>query len=178
MVIWGAGNSVLLTREIRFFMRKSKYILVSVSLLAAVFLLGAVPPEAYCQDSSESNDGGVVVRKNADGSVDTFDETDPAVNGGNAAPQSQGGGGGEIRYGVHGAGKPYTKKQGDGVVVRRNADGSIETYDTSETTEYFPLAGSGTTKPAPKRRAVKRKKRSSTKVTSKAAAKKPAPKKK
>ena len=176
MVIWRAGNSVLLTREIRFFMRKSKNILVSVSLLAAVVLLGAVPPEAFCQDSSVSNDGGVVVRKNADGSVDTFDETDPAVNGGNAAPQSQGGG--EVRYGVHGAGKPYTKKQGDGVVVRRNADGSIETYDTSETTEYFPLAGSGTTKPAPKRRAVKRKKRSSTKVTSKTAVKKPAPKKK
>ncbi len=162
-------------------MRKSNNILVSVSLVAAFALLGVLPPDACGQDSSTSNDGGVVVRKNADGSVDTFDATDPAASGSGATPQSQGGGGGggEIRYGVHGEGKPYTKKHGDGVVVRRNADGTIETYDTSETTEYFPLAGSGSTKPADKKkRSVKRKRSSAARTTSKTAAKKPAPKKK
>lgn len=158
-------------------MRKSNKILVSVSLVAAFALLGVLPPDACGQDSSTSNDGGVVVRKNADGSVDTFDATDPAASGSGATPQSQGGGG-EIRYGVHGEGKPYTKKHGDGVVVRRNADGTIETYDTSETTEYFPLAGSGSTKPAKKKRSVKRKRSSTARTTSKTAAKKPAPKKK
>ncbi|MBI1269365.1 hypothetical protein GC174_02930 [bacterium] len=158
-------------------MRKSNIILVSVSFVAAFALLGVLPPDACCQDSSTSNDGGVVVRKNADGSVDTFDATDPAASGSGATPQSQGGGG-EIRYGVHGEGKPYTKKHGDGVVVRRNADGTIETYDTSETTEYFPLAGAGSTKPAKKKRPVKRKRSSTTRTTSKTAAKKPAPKKK
>ncbi|HEY9785197.1 MAG TPA: hypothetical protein V6D17_07330 [Candidatus Obscuribacterales bacterium] len=56
--------------------------------------------------------GGVVVRKNADGSIETYDADAPAAS--RSTRQSG-----------------ITKHPG-GVVVKKNADGSIETYDSED----------------------------------------------
>lgn len=121
-------------------------------------LIGFGPGFCLAQDSSVSSDGGVVVRKNADGSIDTFDSSDPGAPGsGGSAGSSTGSG--KLIYGVHGQGKPYTRKHNDGVVVRRNADGSIETFDTTST----PVPLYGSSKPKKRYRKKSRRRYKSTK---------------
>ncbi len=145
-----ASLRITIFNPIGFFMRFNTC--VSRRLLFTGVFFGALiawAPLSNCmaQDSSVSDDGGVVVRKNADGSIDTFDVADPAAPGNSSSSSSSapaattGAAAGKPIYGVHGAGKPYTRKHGDGVVVRRNADGSIETFDT--TSSPTPLYGSG-----------------------------------
>lgn len=85
----------------------------SFSCLAIVLLLNGmflIPP-AYSQ-----NYGDVTVKKNSDGSIETYDSSDSAA----PAPRRS------SRSGY----KRSTQKYNDGVVVRKNADGSIETFDT------------------------------------------------
>lgn len=100
-------------------------------LAAAVLVLAAVTgAPAHAQGYAD----GVTVRRNADGSIETYDsENLPAA----PAPPRK-------------AARPGTRTI-DGVRVRRNADGSIETFD----------AGSpGPAKPAGKRRPAASKPRS------------------
>lgn len=140
-------------------------------LLAAgasvLFAFATVKPSS----AQDSNHGDVVVRKNPDGSISTYDTSDPAVNSS---------GSGQVQVGVHGANKPYTRKHSDGVVVRRNPDGSIETFSPEEVSSYTP-APAARSKKSTKRRSRKSKRRrykktaKQKKVSTKA---KPAPKNK
>lgn len=63
--------------------------------------------------------GDVTVKKNPDGSIETYDSSDGSA----AAPR------GRSRSSY----KRSTQKYKDGVVVRKNADGSIETFDSGFT---------------------------------------------
>ncbi len=60
--------------------------------------------------------GDVTVKKNPDGSIETYDSSDSA----SVAPRRQ----------SRTSNKKSTQKYNDGVVVRKNADGSIETFDS------------------------------------------------
>ncbi len=62
--------------------------------------------------------GDVTVRKNPDGSIETFDSfaSSPATS----------------RRSSRSGYKRSSQKYGDGVVVRKNADGSIETFDSGD----------------------------------------------
>ncbi len=62
--------------------------------------------------------GDVTVKKNPDGSIETYDNSASS----DPAPRRQS----RSTY------KRSTQKYNDGVVVRKNADGSIETFDTSD----------------------------------------------
>lgn len=129
-------------------------------LLIASFIF---VPNAYAEDS---NQGDVVVRKNSDGSITTYDSNDPAVNN-SPAPASTGDR--EIIWGVHGKNKPYTRKHSDGVTVRRNADGSIETFTPAETHPInFAPRSTKRKRTYKKRRRTKSRKKVRRKTTSKA----------
>jgi len=84
--------------------------------LALGILLGSSGP---CPAQTETESDGVVIQRNPDGSIETYDAPEgggvPARSSRRSAPA-----------------KSYVKKHRDGVVVKRNPDGSIETYDTSE----------------------------------------------
>lgn len=75
--------------------------------------------------SSTRNIGGVHVKKNADGSIETSDTVDSVdtidTGSGASAPG--------CAPANSGSAKPYTKNMG-GVTVRKNSDGSIETFDS------------------------------------------------
>ncbi|HEY9679108.1 MAG TPA: hypothetical protein V6C76_13950 [Drouetiella sp.] len=76
------------------------------------------------------SDGGVTVRKNSDGTVETFDS--------GSAPQSVDSGDAPVMHTVQS--HPYSKNIG-GVHVRRNADGTIETYEPPSKPEpLYPVA--------------------------------------
>lgn len=96
-------------------MRNSPFVNVKVNafvfLTAGLLLNGALLVIPACGQSY----GDVTVRKNPDGSIETFDSSQSAP-----APRRSSGSG----Y------KRGTQKYSDGVVVRKNADGSIETFDT------------------------------------------------
>ena len=136
-------------------LRRTKVVgILSCSMLAALVSM----PVCFGQDD---NHGDVVVRKNADGSISTYDAHDPAVSNSSART------GDTVQVGVHGANKPYTKKHSDGVVVRRNADGSIETYSPEEVSTFTPAPSRTYKKRKKKRRARKPKRRTQKKAVKK-----------
>ncbi|MGD9683825.1 MAG: hypothetical protein AB7W16_21880 [Candidatus Obscuribacterales bacterium] len=94
-----------------------------------------------CPAQTETESDGVVIKRNPDGSIETYD-----APGGGGAPA------GSSRRSA--PAKSYVKKHGDGVVVKRNPDGSIETYDTSDS--YYTRGASGTSKTSRKPGARKR----------------------
>lgn len=101
-----------------------------LSLAALVSIAFAATP-VFAGGTNVTHDNGVVVRKNADGTVDVSDEaqgapTSVAASGGGEVPQTI------YRYNTH----PGTRNIG-GVKVRTNPDGSIETFDTSDS--YVPV---------------------------------------
>ncbi len=89
-------------------MRFSPFVLAIAG--AGLLLNGALlAPFALAQEF-----GDVTVKKNPDGSIETYDSSDgPAPRGHSRSPY-----------------KRATQKYKDGVVVRKNADGSIETFDS------------------------------------------------
>lgn len=90
------------------FDKKSSFSCLSIVLLLnGLFLIWP----AYSQ-----NYGDVTVKKNSDGSIETYDRSDSAA----PAP----------KRGSRSGYKRSTQKYNDGVVVRKNADGSIETFDS------------------------------------------------
>lgn len=81
-------------------------------LVTALFLNGLFLILPACSQ----NYGDVTVKKNSDGSIETYDSSDSSA----PAP----------RRGSRSGTKRSTQKYNDGVVVRKNADGSIETFDS------------------------------------------------
>lgn len=82
-------------------------VLAALLLLDGAFLSSPSLAQSY---------GDVTVRKNPDGSIETFDTSS------SSAPAPRRGSSSGHRRG--------TQKYSDGVVVRKNADGSIETFDS------------------------------------------------
>lgn len=93
--------------------------------------------------TSQRYNDGVVVRKNADGSIETFDAGDSVPSRGR-----------QRSSGVHKAVHKYS----DGVTVKRNPDGTIETSDSTPNVR----SGSGS-----KSRVLKNKNASRTKSSAK-----------
>ncbi len=123
---------------------------LSIALVSSFLISGLVTSPGFCQ--SKETDEGVTVQKNADGTVDAYDAGDAA--------QADDGGGGSETYTQQGDGRihyrpgtsPYEKKYSDGTTVRRNSDGSIETWDGGETQHW----SEGGTPSSSRKRTVKR----------------------
>jgi len=98
---------------------------IKVAWLVFVLSLPVWPASASPEANSESarNSDGVVVHRNADGSIETFDYDDPR---GASVSQFTG------RQMSVPSSNPYVRRHTGGVVVRRNADGSIETFDADD----------------------------------------------
>ncbi len=110
---------------------------LSVVLMASLTGLNFVSAPAFAQ--KETNDG-VTVQKNSDGSVEAYDaggaeELSDDGGAGGAAPND-----GRVHY--RPGTSPYQKKFSDGTTVRRNSDGSIETWDEGETQHISGGGGS------------------------------------
>lgn len=119
-------------------MRLPPYLQVSALHLVAVSVLlhcAFVAAPVFSQ-----NYGDVTVRKNPDGSIETYDSS------GSSAPAPRRSSGSSY--------KRSSQKYNDGVVVRKNADGSIETFD------------SGDAAPAPRRSSSKNSSGSASKYSS------------
>ena len=116
--------------------------IVTAHAVFLVLFMLVPPPHAMGAPATKQDD--VVVKKNADGSVEASDaKSAPA-----AAPQ--------VQYHLH---NPVGTRRIDGVTIRTNPDGSIETVDNDS--------------PAPARRATRRATASThTHKTTKTAAKK------
>lgn len=107
----------------------------------AILSLAVLASFTVCIQSTEAKpksgtyrDNGVIIKKNADGSIETYDSSeDPAT------PLSSGGSSGGPA--THGGGRRTSKRSGTslrnigGVHVRKNSDGSIETSDTVDSVE-------------------------------------------
>jgi|GEM_PF-1461325 len=145
------------------FMRAS----LSVALVASVLCAGFDPAFA----ESQENDGGTTVQKNSDGSVEAYDEGESAQSDQPAETGAAGGGGIRYRPGT----TPYQKKMSDGTTVKRNSDGSIETWDEGETQHYqggVPVTSSSTRKRTTKSKSSATKGKAKVTTTSKAVVKK------
>lgn len=95
-------------------MRFSPFVKKScIPVFAALLLLDGA---FWVVPSFAQSYGDVTVRKNPDGSIETFDSSS------SSAPAPRRGSSSGHRRG--------TQKYSDGVVVRKNADGSIETFDS------------------------------------------------
>ena len=129
--------------------------------LAVALSLSAVAIPAFCQ--AEEQGDGVTVRRNADGTVDVYDSDDPDETGGGGSAPAAAPGPGKVY--TQGANNPYTKRFSDGTVVKRNPDGSIETYDAGTTQSWGPPSGGGRSTVQSHSRSSKRKPVSSKKVT-------------
>lgn len=102
-----------------------------VVIAIAASLCGMFTPSAYAAPSSVTHDNGVLVKKNADGTIDVSDDAPGAAS--DAGAQNSGGTPGvTYRYNTH----PGTRNIG-GVKVRTNPDGSIETFDNESS--YTPV---------------------------------------
>lgn len=95
-----------------------------LAVSAAVGILISVT--AVLLPCEAQNYGDVTVRKNPDGSIETFDSSESMP-----APSRR-------RSGY----KKSTHRYNDGVVVRKNADGSIETFDSSDSVPLRSRGGS------------------------------------
>jgi len=93
-------------------MRFSRFV-PAVAGVSLFFSCACLSLPAFAQ-----NFGDVTVKKNPDGSIETYDSSEAA----SAAPRRQ----------SHSSYKKSTHKYHDGVVVRKNADGSIETFDSGD----------------------------------------------
>lgn len=132
---------------------------VSIALIASFFGLNCMQPVGAQKETRD----GVTVQKNADGSVDAYDAGDTeelSDDGGSAGGAAQNDGRVHYRPGT----SPYQKKFSDGTTVRRNADGSIETWDEGETQHWSGGGGSVT----PRKKTTKK---TATKTTSTTGAK-------
>ncbi len=96
---------------------------------ALMALLALFSPTALAEQ-----DGDVTIKRNPDGTIETFDAQDSSSSSG-----GEGGGGGGGRKPVH----SYTKKTSDGIHFKRNPDGSIETWEDEEP---MPRASGGGSK--------------------------------
>ena len=140
----------------------------SLALVAVFFGATSSFDAGFCQ-KKESKDG-VTVQKNSDGSVDAYDtETVPAAgdleqgeDGGTTYVQ---GGDGKIHY--RPGTSPYTKHLNDGTTVRRNSDGSIETWDAGESSHWVGSPDGGSSGSSHHRKAAKKKSSSGTKSAAK-----------
>jgi len=97
-------------------MRLPPYLQVSALHLVAVSVLlncAFVAAPVFSQ-----NYGDVTVRKNPDGSIETYDSSGSSVPSPRRSSRS--------------AYRRSSQKYNDGVVVRKNADGSIETFDSGD----------------------------------------------
>lgn len=94
---------------------------LSVALVASVFCAGLSPVFAQ------------TVQKNSDGSVEAYDEGDSAQS---ESVDSGGGSNNTMQKGYRAGTTPYQKKLSDGTTVKRNSDGTIETWDEGETHHY------------------------------------------
>ena len=126
---------------------------VAFILIASVISLGnlqpvcAAPPakatakRAPAAHGVQAAQSDVVVTKNADGTVEASDAPagGAAAGGGAGSAGSQDGGGGGITY--HAA-PPATLHYGDGVVVHRNADGSVDVEDSDSAHPEYHSFGS------------------------------------
>jgi hypothetical protein len=136
---------------------------LSVALVASILGLNFGFDPAMAQ--KETNDG-VTVQKNADGSVEAYDAggADELGEDGGASGAAPNDGRIHYRPGT----SPYQKKFSDGTTVRRNSDGSIETWDEGETQHISGGGGSGSSH----RRTVKKSAKTAVKKKSTAAKKK------
>jgi len=132
---------------------------ISVALVASILGLSVVPSFAQSKDTND----GVTVEKNADGSVDAYDSGDSAegLSDGNGTMQDTG----KIHY--RAGTSPYQKKFSDGTSVRRNSDGSIETWDEGETQHFSATPSSGGHRRSVKRKATTTKAKATTTVKKK-----------
>lgn len=94
-------------------------------ILALLALLAVLSPAAYGEQ-----DGDVTIKRNPDGTIETYDSQD--------APTSSGGGQSQSIRPVH----SYTKKTSDGIHFKRNPDGSIETWEDDEPMPHSSGGGS------------------------------------
>lgn len=94
---------------------------VIVSLIQSSSLCAEAKPKA-----GTYRDNGVVIKKNADGSIETFDSSDGPVTTIPAGTSGASGGGSHSGSSTRNIG---------GVKVKKNADGSIETSDTVDSYE-------------------------------------------
>lgn len=107
---------------------------LSIALVASVLCAGFDPASAQ------------TVKKNSDGTVEAYDEGDSAQS----ESVDVGGGGGDnntMQKGYRAGTSPYQKKFSDGTTVKRNSDGTIETWDEGETHHYsggIPVNSSST----------------------------------
>lgn len=110
---------------------------LSVALVASVLCIVINPVFAQSKESNE----GTTVQKNSDGSVEAYDEGETAQSEAVFSGDS-----GTMQKGYRAGTSQYQKKFSDGTTVKRNADGSIETWDEGETQHYsggIPTSGSG-----------------------------------
>ncbi len=123
---------------------------LSIALVATVFCSGLAIGPVLAQ--SKESSGGTTVQKNADGTVEAYDEGESAQSDQPVETTQPGDGRIHYRPGT----TPYQKKFSDGTTVKRNPDGSIETWDEGETHHYqggLPVGSSTTRKRTTTKRA-------------------------
>jgi hypothetical protein len=136
-------------------MKANRLAIILMALVAMGNLPQADAKPAYKAQKPKTADG-VVVTKNADGTVEVTDQ-------GSAPAQDQG----QVQQGggiTYRPAPPATIKYADGVTVKRNADGSVEVMEQDSGYQSFGAA------PAPTRRYAT--KRSGTRHVARPAAKK------
>lgn len=135
----------------------------SFALIALLSGLNVSVDPAFAQ--KETTDG-VTVQKNSDGSVEAYD-----AGGSDGMTEDGGGASGAVpndgRVHYRPGTTPYQKKFSDGTSVRRNSDGSIETWDEGET-QHWSSGGGGSHKRASKKSTRTATKKTTTTVKKKA----------
>lgn len=138
---------------------------LSVALVASLLGLNVFVGPGFAQQTND----GVTVQKNSDGSVEAYD-----AGGSEEMGEDSGGGGGAApndgRVHYRPGTSPYSKKYADGTSVRRNSDGSIETWDEGETQHWSSGGGGG----GSHKRSVKKSTKTATKKTTTTTVKKKA----
>jgi len=95
---------------------------LNLKILALLALL-----VVFCPSVLAEQDGDVTIKRNPDGTIETYDTQDAPISSGEGRSQPKP---------VH----SYTKKTSDGIHFKRNPDGSIETWEDDEP---MPRAHSG-----------------------------------
>lgn len=101
-------------------------------ILALLALLAIISPPAFGEQ-----DGDVTIKRNPDGTIETSDSGSGSDS--EAVPSSTGG---TRRIPI----PAYQKKTSDGIHFKRNADGSIETWEDEEPMPHSSGGSSGKTK--------------------------------
>lgn len=87
----------------------------------------------WAKSATTKSSDGVVVKKNADGTVEAYDA--------GSSPQPLGQSGGSVSRRAH-APRAYSRTIG-GVHVKKNADGTVETYESSPAVYHSIRSGGG-----------------------------------